>query len=963
MATVDELLAGVSTVDKTLVISNDFRTINIPSSVPNLGVEYDDDVLRLDFKMPRYVSDTDLSEFSIRINYINAQGETDVYTVRDKAVNNQYITFSWLVGPTATRYKGTTKFNVCAKTTLADYTVDKEFNTTIASLPVLEGLEVDEAVVSDYTDVIEQWRQELFGIGDTEEASIRAAGQKELDAIDVAGQKELDAIDTEGERVLATIPPDYRTAVSMTDNADRTKADAIVCSAQGENIVATDSSDDYLRGLKVFGKTTQVITTGKNLVDLSGFEFESSVHTNVIPATNQSAINLYEFLKANTGKTIVLSMTKTGIIQGNPIGSIRYYNSDVNTCTIIPDEAYVIPELPDVYTNVYIYGSDSGASVSNLQIELGSAATEYEPYTGGLVSPRPDLPQIMTDVENLTVNVYNKNLWSVDHIELDGSSRGDVLFEGKVPLPVTLSWVQDFTRTTGSALFGYIVDGKTYFTASAEVPGSFRHVINKGEHLEKITLLNWAPETGNLTNIQLELGTTATIYETYEPVQSIGLNYTLSGIPVSQNGNYTDEDGQQWICDEIDFDRGVYVKRVGEITLTGTGTWQRYSKGSVVNAFRKKVNDLWSSVNSYTAHNYSLWSNYFSYGGYISEKLSTGIGLSEAQYIYLRFDGENDSITTVDELTAWLAENNASGNPVIVKYPLAEPIETKLTHEELEWFRFAHTNFPTTTVLNDAGATMELEYNADTRLWVDNIPKVTDEQAGPLVEAWMDEHFTDVEGVVYGKSAYEIAVERGFQGSEEYWLATLKGRDGKDGAPGEPGADGYVPVKGKDYFTDADKEELAEDVAENVVDTLTSGDVITIDDHVIEQGVTDIWTWRKWASGVAEIWGIIGDHVPKNEFVRLPFKMYDYTMNWPRPVVTCMPSGISHIFVPSDNLDNGFDYVLEENPETGESFITDTLWMPQLTVYEIVEGAIEYLHDYNEYRLDVHMLGRWKPLE
>lgn len=27
-------------------------------------------------------------------------------------------------------------------------------------------------------------------------------------------------------------------------------------------------------------------------------------------------------------------------------------------------------------------------------------------------------------------------------------------------------------------------------------------------------------------------------------------------------------------------------------------------------------------------------------------------------------------------------------------------------------------------------------------------------------------------------------------------------------------------------------------------------------DYVIEQGSNDVWTWRKWASGIAELWGI-----------------------------------------------------------------------------------------------------------
>lgn len=41
-----------------------------------------------------------------------------------------------------------------------------------------------------------------------------------------------------------------------------------------------------------------------------------------------------------------------------------------------------------------------------------------------------------------------------------------------------------------------------------------------------------------------------------------------------------------------------------------------------------------------------------------------------------------------------------------------------------------------------------------------------------------------------GLSAYEIAVEHGFQGTEEEWLESLRGEDGQDGANGRPGADG-----------------------------------------------------------------------------------------------------------------------------------------------------------------------------
>lgn len=37
----------------------------------------------------------------------------------------------------------------------------------------------------------------------------------------------------------------------------------------------------------------------------------------------------------------------------------------------------------------------------------------------------------------------------------------------------------------------------------------------------------------------------------------------LPGIPVTSGGNYTDQSGQQWVCDEVDLERGVRVQRVG----------------------------------------------------------------------------------------------------------------------------------------------------------------------------------------------------------------------------------------------------------------------------------------------------------------------------------------------------------------------------------------------------------------
>ena len=47
-----------------------------------------------------------------------------------------------------------------------------------------------------------------------------------------------------------------------------------------------------------------------------------------------------------------------------------------------------------------------------------------------------------------------------------------------------------------------------------------------------------------------------------------------------------------------------------------------------------------------------------------------------------------------------------------------------------------------------------------------------------------------------GKSAFEIAVEHGFAGTEAEWLKSLKGVDGKDGVNGKDGCDGRNGVDG-----------------------------------------------------------------------------------------------------------------------------------------------------------------------
>ena len=102
---------------------------------------------------------------------------------------------------------------------------------------------------------------------------------------------------------------------------------------------------------------------------------------------------------------------------------------------------------------------------------------------------------------------------------------------------------------------------------------------NKAKNIqETITRLCFVVKKGtnydlNDITAQLELGSTATAYEPYhEQTLTLQTPNGLPGIPVTSGGNYTDPTGQQWVCDEVDFARGVRVQRIDKAALDGTKT-------------------------------------------------------------------------------------------------------------------------------------------------------------------------------------------------------------------------------------------------------------------------------------------------------------------------------------------------------------------------------------------------------
>lgn len=140
------------------------RTIFVPSTIVVGGVQSDKNAERIKFSCPKIVGDNlDLSKFSVRINFENVSSVDfnvsikDQYICDDVAVDGENVTFSWLIGRNAARYMGTVRFIVCAVKTDSDSNISVEWNTAIAEVPVLEGIEIDQPQIGqEEKDVINQ---------------------------------------------------------------------------------------------------------------------------------------------------------------------------------------------------------------------------------------------------------------------------------------------------------------------------------------------------------------------------------------------------------------------------------------------------------------------------------------------------------------------------------------------------------------------------------------------------------------------------------------------------------------------------------------------------------------------------------------------------------------------------------------------------------------------------------------
>lgn len=275
------------------VIDSDMRIIDIPEQFKVLGVESDKDVKAMRFRIPKTYKGTDLSAFTISVNYQNARGTKGRYIVTDKKVSGDQIEFSWTVGKTATVYRGDTRFIVCMRLTGSDGVIKKEFNTTLATMTVLEGLEVDDPVIEqEEKDIIAQLLQIVDDKSKEAVQAVTEEGTKQIKAVQAAAQE------------IAADREQIKTNKADIEDLRQTKAGAIINSARGERIAVEDSAGAFFNSLKFYGKSEQNGTpTPDNPILIKSCGDVGEIGIEVFGK------NLLQKIKSNDRKTMCIYLT------------------------------------------------------------------------------------------------------------------------------------------------------------------------------------------------------------------------------------------------------------------------------------------------------------------------------------------------------------------------------------------------------------------------------------------------------------------------------------------------------------------------------------------------------------------------------------------------------------------------------------------------------------------------------
>lgn len=372
------------------------RIIFVPSTIVVGGVQSDKNAERIKFSCPKIVGDNlDLSKFSVRINFENVSSVDfnvsikDQYICDDVAVDGENVTFSWLIGRNAARYMGTVRFIVCAVKTDSDSNISVEWNTTIAEVPVLEGIEIDQPQIGqEEKDVINQ----LLEL--TKNTSAEA-----IQNVNFAKEQAIKDIQS----------------VSQPDTTLTIEGGLAEAKATGE---AIGSLKEDICELEI---GTKNIFNSRELLNATGWTRNGNSYTGTAGNLGKAyKENNYPIsFEPNTKYTISLKALTNGSDSTDGIGiQFEFYYTDGTKIVLellnntLTETSYVLGTNPQKSISYMRIRHSSGGNntwvLSEIQIEKGNKTNYVNPFTANDIIAREKIEILESKTNNLEENTEIK---------------------------------------------------------------------------------------------------------------------------------------------------------------------------------------------------------------------------------------------------------------------------------------------------------------------------------------------------------------------------------------------------------------------------------------------------------------------------------------------------------------------------------------------------------------------------
>ena len=418
--------------------------------------------------------------------------------------------------------------------------------------------------------------QAVEDAGTAQVTAIESAGNEQITEVNKAGTTQVENVEEAGnqqnvilteaaaqeliklQEVAKQFAGDHEQIETNKEDLSN-KITKFYASSQGETHLA-DSDNGKIQDMVLYGKNEQKQYKGINLLP-QDIKYEEKVEVSIPKGS------------------LVFWITDGTLAKG---GNFKFFNEDqtesmwfgVNSDTISSKQTLTINAK---YVQNLV---DRNFDLSKMCLGVGSEPI-YEPYTGGQPSPSPDYPQEIKSVVNPTVKVCGKNLWNPILGGYISNTDGSIMANLK-----TISAATDFIKTSGKDItviarnfssaiknsyayrIGFYDVRKKWIKNVIPLDGN-KYSINTF-HVTGTEYIRVSAPFGIYDTLQIEKGSETTPYEPYSE-QSVQLPYTLNAIPVSSGGNVT-INGQQYVADYVDVERGKVVRMCGRKTLnTKTG--------------------------------------------------------------------------------------------------------------------------------------------------------------------------------------------------------------------------------------------------------------------------------------------------------------------------------------------------------------------------------------------------------